>query len=48
MYLAGASGDRPFVSSNLKSALARVCAGADEAWLEGTARQLEAELPVGS
>ena len=48
MYLAGASGDRPVVSDDLKSALARACAGADEAWLEGTARQLEAELPVGS
>jgi hypothetical protein len=48
MYLAGASGARPVVSDDLKSALARACAGADEAWLEGTARQLEAELLVGS
>jgi hypothetical protein len=48
MYLAGASGDRPFVSADLRSALARACSGADAAWLEGTARQLEAELPVGS
>jgi hypothetical protein len=48
MYLAGSSGDRPVVSDDLKSALARACAGADEAWLEGTARQLEAELLVGS
>jgi hypothetical protein len=48
MYLAGAAGTRPFVSPALKDALARACAGADDAWLDGTARQLEAELLVGS
>jgi hypothetical protein len=48
MYLAGTSGARPFVSPDLKSALTRACAGADDAWLEGTTRQLEAELLVGS
>jgi hypothetical protein len=48
MYLAGASGARPFVSPDLRGALVRACAGADDAWLEGTTRQLEAELLVGS
>ena len=48
VYLAGTGNDRPFVSQSLKSALARACAGADEAWLDGTVRQLEAELPAGS
>ena len=48
VYLAGAGGDRPVVAQSLRRALARACAGADEAWLDGTARQLEAELPAGS
>ena len=48
VYLAGAGNDGPFVSHSLKSALARACAGADEAWLDRTTRQLEAELPAGS
>jgi hypothetical protein len=48
VYLAGVDNDRPVVGHNLRSALARACAGADEAWLDGTARQLEAELPAGS
>jgi hypothetical protein len=48
MYLAGTSGARPFVSPELRGALSQACAGADDAWLEGTARQLEAELLVGS
>jgi hypothetical protein len=48
VYLAGVGNDRPVVAQSLRTALARACAGADEAWLEGTARQLEAELPAGS
>jgi hypothetical protein len=48
MYLAGTSGAHPFVSPDLKGALVHACAGADDAWLEGTTRQLEAELLVGS
>jgi hypothetical protein len=48
VYLAGAGDDRPVVARDLKKALARACVGADEAWLDGTARQLEAELPAGS
>jgi hypothetical protein len=48
VYLAGVGDERPIVAQSLRSALARACAGADEAWLEGTARQLEAELPAGS
>jgi hypothetical protein len=48
MYLAGTTGSRPFVSPDLKDALARACAGTDDVWLDGTARQLEAELLVGS
>jgi hypothetical protein len=48
MYLAGTKDAPPHVSSDLRSALARACAGVDETWLEGTARQLEAELPAGS
>ena len=48
VYLAGIDDDRPVVAHSLRSALARACAEADEAWLDGTARQLEAELPAGS
>jgi hypothetical protein len=48
LYLAGVGDERPVVAESLRSALARACGGADEAWLDGTARQLEAELPAGS
>jgi hypothetical protein len=48
VYLAAADGRHPVVSGDLRTALARACPGIDEAWLERTARQLEAELPVRS
>jgi hypothetical protein len=50
VYLAVAvDGTRaPVVSRDLRTALERVCGGADEHWLERMRRQLEAELPVGS
>ena len=48
LYLAGAETTRPVVSAELRSALGRACAGADDAWLDATARQLEPELISGS
>jgi hypothetical protein len=38
----------PIVAPDLRAALGRVIAGADDRWLDRAARELEAELPAGS
>jgi hypothetical protein len=48
LYLAATEGRAPVVSGDLRTALGRACPGLDDAWLDRTARQLEAELPVRS
>ena len=48
LYLAAVDGRPPVVSGDLRAALGRACPRADEAWLNRTARELEAELPVRS
>ena len=48
VYLAATEGRHPVVSGDLRTALGRACPGLDDAWLDRTARQLEAELPVRS
>jgi hypothetical protein len=48
LYIAAGGDGQPVVSRDLRTALARACRDADEAWLDRTARQLEAELPVRS
>jgi hypothetical protein len=48
LYIAACEDGRPVVSRDLKTALGRACREVDDAWLDRTARQLEAELPVRS
>jgi hypothetical protein len=48
LYVAAADGRHPVVSGDLRAALGRACPRVDAAWLDRTARQLEAELPVRS
>ena len=48
IYLAVSKDAHPVVSGDLRTALGRACPGVDETWLDRTARQLEAELPVRS
>jgi hypothetical protein len=48
LYIAACGDGQPAVSRDLRTALARACREADEAWLDRTARQLEAELTVRS